>query len=377
MRIRALGALNQQNSFNLNALRLTIEKDKDSSKFPAGFRADIAYGTDAAKLNGGVLAAGAATAATSENAVSIEQAYVDFGIPLGNGIDAKFGKMSSLLGYEVINSRANWQFSRSDAFRLLPLAQEGLTLGYQWNDYFNSTVGLINGYDHSALFNNTAAGGASGASNLNTSLSFVGRMDIAAYKSKYGDVSGYLAGYYGNDNSNATALDNSTSLSVLDVGVTWQKAFGYKHLTLASEFVERIDSGITTGAAAAASSSASADAFSLYGAWAWNKQYTTSGRFSHTFYNQSNNAALSTQSLSPFASQFTGGLAQNSNNTVSSFTLTQAVNVWKDTLMRLEWRHDWTDIGSDVGTGFSGTSGNSLDARQSQDTIAVNIVYSF
>ncbi len=364
----------QKNSVNLNAVKLTIEKSKDSSKYPAGFRVDTIYGTDAAVLNG----ARAFSAQNSENTFSLEQAYINLGIPLGNGVDAKFGKMVSLLGYEVIESPANWQFSRSDAFRLQPLTQEGLTLGYQWSDYITSTIGVINGFDNSALASTTAAG-VSGAGNLNTDFSFVGRLDLIGPKTSFGDWSGYVAGLYGNDNIIAAGVtDNSANISVVDVGVNWTHPFAVKNWNMGLEFLERVDSGITTGAALAASSSASADSLSVYNAWTWNKWLTTSARYSNTWYEQGTSTALVANHLLPFA---TGAVPWPHNVEVSSLTLTQAFNVWKDTLVRLEWRHDWTTLnpgfgGSGPVTGFGAAAGGA-DARETADTVAVNLVYSF
>ncbi len=61
-----------------------------------------------------------------------------------------------------------------------------------------------------------------------------------------------------------------------------------------------------------------------------------------------------------------------------TITLTQAFNIWKDTLIRLEWRRDWTDAPSGIGFGTASAGASSRDdIRQEQDTIAVNVVYSF
>jgi len=60
-----------------------------------------------------------------------------------------------------------------------------------------------------------------------------------------------------------------------------------------------------------------------------------------------------------------------------NFTLTQSFNIWKDALIRLEWRRDWTGT-SNIGFGAaSPIAGGRDDIRQEQDTIAVNVVYSF
>jgi hypothetical protein len=376
----------QKDSFNLNAVKLTIEKGKDSSRFPAGFRVDTIYGEDAKILNGsdagqGSFAPAAASPSVGDSSFFLEQAYINLGLPVGNGIDVKVGKMVTLIGYEVIESPANWQFSRSDAFRLAPFTQTGVTAGYQWTDWATTTVGVINGFDAPAL-----NGTATGAANLNTDYSFVGRLDISGPKTSFGEFNGFVAGLYGNDNFIAGAgSDNSANISIVNVSLSWGKPFNVKPLALGVEWLQRVDSGISTGGAGAQSSSTKADAIGAYAAWTWNKWLTTSARYSNTWYDQSTNPALQANSLSPFTGQFGAVYGAPQTYQVSSFTLTQAVNVWKDTLVRLEWRHDWTDLNpafrttaagaGGVGFGTFGAAG--ADARDTQDTIAVNLVYSF
>src|SRR3989338_1465346 len=146
----------QQDEFVLNAVKLTLEKDKDDSDFPAGFRVDLMYGVDAEILGGrrGIaVAENGDTAEDIENDSSfyLEQAYINLGLPLGDGVDVKIGKMVTLIGYEVIESPANANFSRSFAFGLAPFTQTGVTFGYNINEYITATMGLINGPDNDGV----------------------------------------------------------------------------------------------------------------------------------------------------------------------------------------------------------------------------------
>ncbi|MDD2710452.1 MAG: hypothetical protein PHV34_20930 [Verrucomicrobiae bacterium] len=59
-----------------------------------------------------------------------------------------------------------------------------------------------------------------------------------------------------------------------------------------------------------------------------------------------------------------------------AFTLTQTFKVWKDAMLRFEWRHDWTYSPS-VGFGTTNPNGAPDDIRQDQDTLAVNLVVWF
>lgn len=403
---------NQYNSFNLNAVKLTIEKDKDSSKFPAGFRVDTIYGEDARIINGGTGAfnnnAGVAVGGTANDSqLAVEQAYITLGVPVGNGIDIKFGKMVTLLGYEVVESPANWQFSRSDAFRLSPVTQTGITMGYQWNDWLTSTVGIVNGLDSAVAGINTAST-VFGAGNQNTDLSFVGRLDFKAPKTAVGDFNAFVAAIYGNDIPGASSgfttsaagvnaalgaassTENGGEEYIWNIGGNWDKPFGVKPLGLGLDYLYRNDTANVAAATAGGPTpygKLDANALSGYGKWDWNKWLTTSARMSYSWYGniiQRNAAGLivQEQSLAALAipgnvvgSTTTGSLSPTTE--LFSFTLTQAFNVWKDTLIRLEWRHDWTDSGA-AGFGTpSVTAAARNDIRTEQDTVAVNVVYSF
>lgn len=364
---------NQYDAFNLNAVKLTIQKDKDTSKFPAGFRVDTILGEDAAVLTrskAGTGATGAAGVNAGDSSLYLEQAYVNLGIPIGNGIDVKIGKMVSLMGYEVIESPANWQFSRSDAFRLEPLTQTGVSLGYQFNDTVTLTAAVINGVDSI-----TGAVATSGGLNYNTSLGGVARLDVNGPKTSFGDFNAFAAGLYSNDNTGATA-SNDQNISAWNIGGNWDKPFGVKQMTWGTEYLQRLDQ-VTAGTI---NSSIGASVLSVYGKWDWNKWLTSSGRFSYSRYDNANQliaGVATSQTLSPLTSPV-GNTSLPAHTDVYSFTLTQAFNVWKDTLVRLEWRHDWTQGGEQgfgVANGTAGATRN--DIRQDQDTIAVNVVYSF
>jgi hypothetical protein len=357
------------------------------------------YGSDASVVNGSVNNTTAIAATANDNDFALEQAYVTFGVPVGNGIDVKFGKMVTLIGYEVVESPANWQFSRSDAFRLAPITQSGLTLGYKWTDWLTSTIGVINGYDSATGAGSTIIG----AGNRNTDLSFVGRIDSTLPKNALGEVNLFVAGLVGNDSVTPPTVQGAVATSIatssgagsyiFNAGMGLNKPFGIKPLGLGLDYLYRNDTVYTTAAAAAVNPSEGvidASALSFYHKWDWSKWLTTSGRFSYSWYNNSITRATtpgtvsSAASLSAFAIPAAaaagvpnaGGFIPQSNE-VFSYTLTQAINVWKDTLVRLEWRHDWIDNDS-IGFGAAGTGTAARDdIRSSQDTIAVNVVYSF
>lgn len=368
---------NQFNAFDLNAFKLTIQKDKDTSKYPAGFRVDTIVGEDANVLKN----AKAAGVTGFDSDLYLEQAFIDLGIPAGNGVDVKVGKMTSLIGFEAIESPANWQFSRSDGFRLSPKTQTGLTAGYQCNDNVNVTVGVINGFDSLS-----GAAATSGAINYNIDVSFVGRVDVTGPKTSYGNFNAFTAGFYGNDETSGTATALSRPQNFIwEIGGAWNKPFEIKPLGLGIDYIYR-ESDISTAAAAAGLVNlirdVNASAVSAYGKWDWNKWLTTSARFSFTDYGNIGGraagggiAAVAGSTLSPLV--LFSSSSRETEERLYSITLTQAFNVWKDTLVRLEFRHDWTDSTTSGFGAASATAAARDDIRNEQDTIAVNVVYSF
>ena len=87
--------------------RLTLEKPV-TEEAPIGFRTDLSFGDDAEAIHSTGLGAGTDT-------FDLTQAYVATQIPFGDGIDLQFGKFVTLLGGEVIESKDNWNFSRSSS----------------------------------------------------------------------------------------------------------------------------------------------------------------------------------------------------------------------------------------------------------------------
>lgn len=360
---------NQYAAFNLNAVKLTIEKARDESRFPTGFRVDTILGQDAHVLKNNT----PAFTGSGESELFLEQAYVNLGIPIGKGIDVKIGKMVTLLDYEAIESGANWQFSRSDGFRLSPATHTGAHFSYAWNDMVTTSAAVINGWDSEVL----NGGGESG--NFNTDLSFIGKVDVTGPKTSFGDFTGYVVGLYGNDDPSGTATTlNRATTYVWNVGGNWTKPFGVKEMTWGIDHLYRYSQAPTAAFVAGVQNQivpVSAHALSVYGRWNWTTWTSTSGRFSATWYcnNRANGVTGNPVTLDPLV-VYTGS-TRPANTELYSFTLTQAFNVWKDTLVRLEWRRDWTPSS---GVGFGTANAPSKDdLRKDQDTLAVNVVYSF
>ena len=134
-----------QNGFNIQAVKLALEKAlPDKNDWAAGFRVDMIYGADANYLKDSAFNPGTNTG------LALEQALVKFRIPVGNGLDIYAGKFVTFLGYEVIESPANPNFSRGLLFtNAIPLTHTGVYGDYKFNDTFEAKFGVVDGWNNS------------------------------------------------------------------------------------------------------------------------------------------------------------------------------------------------------------------------------------
>ena len=128
------------NSFSLNLAELALEK-KPTADSRAGFRIDLDYGSAAA------IVAGAEPGGTPVYQ-NIQQAYVSYLAPAGkNGVQFDFGKFVTMMGDEVIETKDNWNYSRSLLFALaIPYYHEGMRVTYSPNDQWTLRP-LVNGWN--------------------------------------------------------------------------------------------------------------------------------------------------------------------------------------------------------------------------------------
>src|SRR5436309_1305112 len=77
---------------------------------------------------------------------NIQQAYISFLAPAGNGLQIDFGKFVTALGNEVIETKDNWNYSRSLLFTLaIPYYHMGMRATYPINDKVSVMGFLGNG----------------------------------------------------------------------------------------------------------------------------------------------------------------------------------------------------------------------------------------
>src|SRR3989338_1550714 len=135
----------EANNFNLHAAEVVIERAPADSG-GVGFRTDLFFGEDAKQIRD-------LDSSTADD-FELEQAYitlkppVNFDLPIGNWQWIKIGKFVTMHGAEVIESKDNWNFTRSLLFGYaIPFTHTGVRAGYQVTDAISGYLGINNGWD--------------------------------------------------------------------------------------------------------------------------------------------------------------------------------------------------------------------------------------
>lgn len=133
---RSFDGANKQDGFNLNVVKLTLEKPLDESQWAAGYKADLLAGPDANAYRGII-------GASAED-FAIQQAYVNMRAPVGNGLDFKVGVFDTIVGYETFDSYKNPNYSRSYGYNIEPVQHTGVLASYQVAEWLGLQVGVAN-----------------------------------------------------------------------------------------------------------------------------------------------------------------------------------------------------------------------------------------
>jgi hypothetical protein len=354
-------------NFNLNAVKIALEKAlPDKNEWAAGFRIDTMYGEDASILS----ATDPGLGASSE--FYLEQALVKFRIPIGNGLDIYMGKFTTFLGYEVIESPANLNFSRGLLFtNAIPLTHTGIYADYKFNSTFEAKLGIVDGWNSSVSSPNNGGtvdaqddypfGGKAltGQLNINAPGGNANITQSFIY-SPGGEPSNGAAGFGGADNGPVAVYDiwgnwNPTFVKDSALLLGFNVDFGYNGATGIPQ------QDITAGAAGnpfpalggPASDSNTWYGVALYASYKLTKVITLSARGEYLHEDEAINPKFGI-----------GGV----DNDDFSETLTASFSIWDNLLTRIEYRYDHLTTGALAGN--VGTYGN-------QDEISVEAVYSF
>lgn len=128
---------NSGTSFSVDQVKLTLESPLDENEFAAGYRVDLLAGSNARRIH-----------PSGDGPLDAEQAYVNFRLPLGHGLEVKFGRFATPAGAEAIDAPVNWFYSHSYIFSFgEPFTHTGALLSYRWNDALDTQLGVVNGWD--------------------------------------------------------------------------------------------------------------------------------------------------------------------------------------------------------------------------------------
>ncbi len=134
-----------ENQFSLNLAELSVEEQAK----PVGFHIDLGFGTANDVVQGLLNPQTGAVSPMTSTMDLLEQAYLSALIPIGSGLTIDIGKFSTLMGYEVIETPGNWNYSRSLLFSwAVPYYHTGIRLTYPVENNFTATLCLVNGWNN-------------------------------------------------------------------------------------------------------------------------------------------------------------------------------------------------------------------------------------
>src|SRR5947207_6312428 len=135
---RAFDRVGKLDGFNLNVVKLKLEKPVSDELWASGYKVSLLFGPDATRFN------------TSANAIpgaydfSVEEAYLALSVPAGNSIDFKIGSFNTIIGYESFESYLNPNYSRSFGWQLEPTQHTGFLASYKASDAVSLSAGMAN-----------------------------------------------------------------------------------------------------------------------------------------------------------------------------------------------------------------------------------------
>jgi hypothetical protein len=358
----------QNDNFNVQAVKIALEKAlPDKNEWAAGFRIDTIYGADARYLgDSGFQSSSSAvgqgtSAATNGSGLALEQALVKFRIPVGNGLDIYAGKFVTFLGYEVIESPANPNYSRGLLFtNAIPLTNTGVYADYKFNDTFEAKLGVVDGW-------NSSVSSFNGSDETFGNKAITGQLNINAPGKNANITQSFIYSPQGDSNAaNPTegpALNNpgptpnasgNNPVFVYDIWGNWTPTFDKSgNTTLGFNIDYGYDSYSWYGAA-------------LYAQYKLTKVITLAGRgeYLHSDANAGKFGAGGVTNSTTIGGVTTSVFTPEAQDDYS-LTATISFAIWDNLLTRAEYRFD------DLSSGSTGSTANV------QNEVSLEAVYSF
>ncbi|HEY3130322.1 MAG TPA: porin, partial [Acidobacteriota bacterium] len=299
----------KHNQFSLNLAEIALEK-KPTADHRLGFRVDLDFGPATEIVH-----------ASEPGGLGIyrnfQQGYVSYLAPVGKGLQIDVGKFVTQHGAEVIESKDNWNYSRSLLFALaIPYYHMGARASYSFNDKFAFAGYLVNGWNN-VVDNNTGK--------------TVGLQAVLKPNAKWSITQNYMFGP-------EQAKDNDDFRHLWDTTVTYTVTPQFSLMGNYDYGMDKVSGGRVHW-----------QGFAGYARYQANKVWALSPRFE--WYDDHDG--------------FTTGVSQ----AVKEFTLTSEQKIANGLFTRLEYRRDFSD---------KGFFPRSLDRLvKAQSTVTMGVFYAF
>lgn len=349
------GGAAKADGFNLDVVKLTLEKPLDESEWAAGYKVDTLIGPDAATL-------GTASPGTANGDFALKQAYVALRAPVGNGLDFKVGVFDSIIGYESTEAINNPNFSRSWGHTIEPSTHTGVLATYRFNNMIAASLGIADTMGP-AINSRTGSGvGVPFGQPNESSKTYMGSLALTA-PDDWGFVAGssLYAGFVEGFNGLAGAQQQSYY-----VGATIATPVTGLKTGLSFDYTKT--GNPLTAFGPVGNSTIGAHSFAGYVSYQATEKLSLHGRLEYA-------------DVSPYAASALQGAGIGIASSILSATGTVQYDLWKNVLSRLEMRWDHALDGTHA---FGGTSalhaeGSHLVSGTQRDSfiVAANIIYKF
>jgi len=356
------GGPSKADGFNLDVVKLTLEKALDETDWAAGYKVDLLFGPDANVFgSSSPVTVGNNTKVGTVQDFAIKQAYVALRAPVGNGIDFKVGVFDSVVGYESTEADKDPNFTRSWAHTFEPSTHTGVLGTYQLTKMIGFSFGIADTFGPQINQETAPVKSDSYKTYLGSiSLTAPDSMGFLAGSSVY---AGVVSGLNGNALKTATTADQTslyagvtlaTPITALRLGAAYDyAAVGHQTLTannggllpLSGSFVQNGYFNAVSG----------------YATYQLTEKASLHGRLEY--------ATLSSQ-IATYLDE--NGTAIASKDL--SLTTTLQYDLWKNVISRLELRWDHAADGHDAfGQGVAGGTGT----LKNSFILAANVIYKF
>jgi hypothetical protein len=333
----------KQDGFNLNVVKLTIERPLDESQWAAGYKVDLLFGPDA-----NTFATASAPLGSATSDFAIRQAYVALRAPVGNGLDFKVGVFDSVIGYETHDAGNNPNYTRSYGTTIEPHTHTGVLASYQFTESVGVAFGIANTFGpaiNSRAFGNALNNKAESYKTYMGSLALTAPEDwgFLAGSSLYGGV------VNGFNNTSPGWVQTSwyvgatvaTPIKELKLGASYD----YAGLSEQDHLAVPIGAGY-------------ANATAIYASFQATEKLSLHAR--GEYFSQTDDAA-------------TTGLPSK----VFAATATLQYDLWKNVLSRIEFRWDHQADGSGHAYGESSAADSLGGTKRNHYMLAANVIYKF